>query len=169
MSLQKPVPKTPFKDSPKDKRRLARLVAVQALFQADIMQQSAVLVLKEFEAHRLSSKNGKPSWTDPDTNQILGQVDVTLMRDIVALALQHQASLEDILSANLPSGWPLARLERPMRLILIAGLAEIQYQPQTPLPVIVSDYVDVAHAYLGEKEPGMINAILDKVGKALRS
>lgn len=158
-----------FKDAPKDKKRLARLVAVQALFQADLMQQSAVLVLKEFEAHRLSQKNGKPSWTDPDTEEVIGQVDVALMRDIVALALQHQPALEEILSANLPKEWPLNRLERPMRLILIAGLAEIQYQPQTPLPVIVSDYVDVAHAYLGGREPGMINAILDKVGKALRS
>ena len=159
---------SPNKAARKGMKRLARLVAVQALFQADLMQQSAVVVLKEFEAHRLTRGAGESILSDADTGETLGPVDVGLMRDIVALALQHRAGLEEILAANLPATWPLARLERPLRMILLAGLAEIQYQPETALAIIISDYVDVAHAYFGGKEPGMINALLDKAGKALR-
>ena len=159
----------PSKAARKGMKRLARLVAVQALFQADAMQQSAVMVLKEFEAHRLTRIKGESILSDADTAEVLGPVDVPLMRDIVALALQHRAGLEGILVANLPPAWPLDRLERPLRMILLAGLAEIQHQPDTALAIIISDYVDVAHAYFGGKEPGMINAILDKAGKALRN
>lgn len=156
-------------NTPKARKRLARLVAVQALFQADLMQQPASAVLKEFERHRLTLKNGKPTLADPDSDDVIGQVDTTLMREIVSLTLDNQTDLAALLAANLPADWALARLERPLRLILLAGLAEIRFRAETPLAVIVSDYVDVAHAYLGEREPGMVNAILDKAGKALRS
>lgn len=161
--------KLPRRSQPKDARRFARLVAVQALYQADLMQQSAVLVLKEFESHRLSLHNGHQYLFDTESGDVLGTVEVTLMRDIVALTLQHQAALSEMLSANLPGDWKLERIERPLRVILLAGIAEIMYQPQTALPVIISDYVDVSHAYFGGKEPGMVNAILDKLGKTLRS
>lgn len=164
-SASKPKPKT---TAPKDARRLARLVAVQALYQADLMQQSAVLVLKEFEAHRLQQRQGKSYLLEIDTAEVLGAVDVPLMRDIVALALQHQAQLQEMLAANLPDSWTLERLERSLRIIMLAGLAEILYQPHTPAPIIVSDYVDVSHAYYGGKEPGFVNAVLDKVAKTVR-
>lgn len=161
--------KLPRRSQPKEARRLARLVAVQALYQADIMQQSAVLVLKEFEAHRLTLHKGHQYLFDVDTAEVLGTVDIMLMRDIVALALQHQQSLEELLAANLPSDWKLDRIERQLRVVLLAALAETVYQPQTAMAVIISDYLDVAHAFYEGKEPGMVHAILDKVGKAVRA
>lgn len=161
--------KLPRPSTPKEAKRLARLVAVQALYQADLMKQSAVLVLKEFEAHRLSAQSGHHYLYEIDSAEIIGTVDIALMRDIVALTLQHHASLEEMLAANLPPNWALSRLERSLRIIMLAGLAEILYQPQTPLAIIVSDYVDVSHAYYGGKEPGFVNAILDKIGRVARS
>lgn len=157
------------KSPPRDARRLARLTSVQALYQADLMQQSAVLVLKEFEAHRLF-KVGEQLWLhDADTGDRLGTVDVMLMRDVVALAIQHRATLEGVLSANLPKEWPLHRLEKPLMMILLAGAAELFQRSDTPAPLIISDYVDIAHAFYSGKEPGMVNAILDKLARVLRS
>lgn len=162
-------PKESPKSAPKDARRLARLVAVQALYQADLMGQSAVLVLKEVEAHRLTMRQGQAYLSEVESAEIIGAVDVPLMRDIVALALQHQDQLQEMLAANLPPSWSIDRLERSIRIIMLAGLAEILYQAQTPTAIIVSDYVDVSHAYYGGKEPGFVNAVLDKVAKVVRA
>lgn len=161
------------KSAPRDARRLARLTSVQALYQADLMQQSAVLVLKEFEAHRLF-KVGEQFWLhEPETGDRLGTVDVMLMRDVVAMAIQHRALLEEVLKANLPKEWPMHRLEKPLLMILLAGAAELHHrpanQPLTPAPLIINDYVDIAHAFYDGKEPGMVNALLDKMAKILRA
>ncbi|MGE3770918.1 MAG: transcription antitermination factor NusB [Bdellovibrionales bacterium] len=158
------------KSAAHEAKRLARLSAMQALYQADIMQQSAVLVLKEFEAHRLMNVGGDMIWHDADTGDRLGSIDVMLMRDIVALALSHREAVENLISANLPAGWPYNRLEKPLQMILLAGAAELYQQPQTPVGAIISDYVDIAHAFYDDsKEKGMVNAVLDKVAKAVRS
>lgn len=156
------------KSAPRDARRLARLTSVQALYQADVMQQSAVLVLKEFEAHRLF-KVGEQFWLhDPESGERLGTIDVMLMRDVVALTIQHRPMLESVLTANLPKEWPIARLEKPLLMVLLAGAAEIYQRADTPAPLIISDYIDIAHAFYAGKEPGMVNALLDKLTKILR-
>jgi N utilization substance protein B len=35
--------------------------------------------------------------------------------------------------------------------------------------VVVSEYVDVAHAFLEADETGMVNAVLDQLARALRA
>lgn len=157
------------KSAPRDARRLARLTSVQALYQADLMQQSAVLVLKEFEAHRLFKVKEQFWLHDADTSERLGTVDVMLMRDVVALAIQHRPMLETVLTANLPKEWPITRLEKPLLMILLAGAAEIYQRADTPAALIISDYVDIAHAFYAGKEPGLVNALLDKLAKILRA
>jgi N utilization substance protein B len=34
--------------------------------------------------------------------------------------------------------------------------------------VVVSEYVDLAGAFFGGKEPGLVNGVLDKLARALR-
>jgi len=34
---------------------------------------------------------------------------------------------------------------------------------------VVSEYVDVAHAFVGAEETGMVNAVLDQIARQFRS
>jgi N utilization substance protein B len=52
--------------------------------------------------------------------------------------------------------------------ILRAGAYELLARPDMPTPVIINEYVDVAHAFFDQKEPGMINGILDNLAKTAR-
>ncbi len=38
-----------------------------------------------------------------------------------------------------------------------------------PARVVVSEYVDVAHAFLDKDETGMVNAVLDQLARQLRA
>ena len=55
-----------------------------------------------------------------------------------------------------------------LRAILRAGAYELLNHGDTAAGIIINDYVDVAHAFFDAKEPGLVNAILDKMGKKLR-
>ena len=61
------------------------------------------------------------------------------------------------------------RLEILLRAILRAGVYELYHQSAIPTGVIINDYVDIAHAFFADREPGLVNGVLDKLAKGLRA
>ena len=66
-------------------------------------------------------------------------------------------------------GWPLKRIETVLRAILRAGAYELDRKPDVPARVVVTEYVDVAHAFVDRDETGMVNAVLDQLARQLRA
>jgi N utilization substance protein B len=56
-----------------------------------------------------------------------------------------------------------------MRAVLRAGAFELSSRTDVPARVVVSEYVDVAHAFLDKDETGMVNAVLDQLARELRA
>ena len=56
-----------------------------------------------------------------------------------------------------------------MRAVLRAGTGELLVSSDVPARVVISDYVDIAHAFWERGEPGMINAVLDRLARRLRA
>jgi N utilization substance protein B len=90
-------------------------------------------------------------------------------RDVVGGVVAEQRRLDPMIDAALVQGWPLKRIETVVRAILRAGAFELDHMPDVPARVVVSEYVDVAHAFLDEKETGMVNAVLDQLARQLRA
>ena len=55
-----------------------------------------------------------------------------------------------------------------MRAILRAAFYELRSRPDVPARVVVTEYVDVAAAFFGPEESGMINAVLDALARQTR-
>jgi len=79
-----------------------------------------------------------------------------------------QRRLDPILDAALSKGWPLKRIEALLRAVLRAGAYELEHRRDIPPRVIVSEYVDVANAFLDRDETGMANAVLDELARHFR-
>ena len=73
-----------------------------------------------------------------------------------------------LLAANLAQGWALDRLDRPMRAILRAGAYELIARADVPIGSVISEYVDVAHAFYDKRERGFVNGLLDAIAKEAR-
>jgi N utilization substance protein B len=58
--------------------------------------------------------------------------------------------------------------EALMRAILRAAFYELRNRPDVPARVAVTEYVDVAAAFFGPEESGMINAVLDALARQTR-
>ena len=67
------------------------------------------------------------------------------------------------------TGWPLARVEAVMRAVLRAGAYELRARKDVPPRVVIKEYVDVAGAFFGPTESGMVNAVLDKIAREERA
>ena len=61
------------------------------------------------------------------------------------------------------------RMENLLKAILRAGTFELWHHTDVPEGVIVNDYLDVAHGFFDAKEPGLVNAVLDRIAKKIRS
>jgi N utilization substance protein B len=140
------------------RRSAARLAAVQALYQMELTGVSDVDALKESKDRRAEEPRGRMA--EPDSS-LLGQV----VRGVAA----ETGRLDQLIGTALNGDWTVERLETVLRAILRAGTWELGARPQTPARVCISEWVDVAHAFYSGPEPGLVNAVLDRLAQILRA
>jgi N utilization substance protein B len=143
-----------------NRRGAARLAAVQALYQMDIAGTGLNEILAEFERHWIGR--------EVEGEQYL-PAEAAFFRDLVGGVLAEQRSLDPMIDEALAASWPLKRIEAILRAVLRAGVYELGHRRDVPARVIVSEYVDVAHAFVDRDETGMVNAVLDQLARVLRA
>jgi len=141
-------------------RSAARLAAVQALYQQDMEGTPVAQLLKEFHDHRLGATIEDAQYHDAERE---------FFDDIVTGANARNDDIDRLISERLAEGWTLERLDRPMRAILRAGAYELIARPDVPVASVISEYVDVAHAFYDKRESGFVNGLLDAIAKEARS
>ena len=151
--------KPPISTEPGRKRTAARLAAVQALYQIELAGSSPANVVVEFIKHRLGREG---------EGENFGAADEGLFATIVEGACAQRGDLDQHIAAALTPDWPLERLEIILRSILRAGAFELLARPEVPVRVVISEYLDIAHAFFAGKEPGLVNAVLDRLARTFR-
>ena len=152
----------PRKPSHEEKRQMksaARLYAVQALFQMEASGQSVDRVAREFETHRFGAtiEGDELAEGDPD-----------LFRLIIEEAVNWQARIDQMTDRALVAKWPIDRIDPVIRALFRAAGSELM-QPATPPRVVITEYVDVAHAFFPDgREPKFVNAVLDHMAREAR-
>lgn len=142
------------------RRSVARLLAVQALYQLELNREiGPETVVREFARHRFGH--------EIDGDQY-GEADPALFADIVRGVATDRERLDATISTALTEDWPLARLDAVLRAILHAGAYELVNRRDIPPRVSISEYTTVAHAFFSGKEPGLANGVLDRLGRTLR-
>ena len=141
------------------KRGAARLAGVQALYQMEMTGAGLNDILAQFESHWLGR--------EVEGAQYL-PAEHAFFRDIVTGVVAVQRDLDPRIDAALQATWPLKRIEAILRSVLRAGAWELTRRADIPARVVVSEYVDVARAFVDETETGMVNAVLDRLARTTR-
>lgn len=141
-------------------RSVARLAAVQALYQQEMEQTPVPMLLHEFHHHRLGATIDEVEYAE---------AEVDFFDDLVKGVIARAEELDGLIAARLAAGWSLARLDKPMRQILRAGAYELAGRPDVPVATIISEYVDVAKAFYDQREAGFVNGLLDALARDVRS
>lgn len=140
-------------------RSVARLAAVQALYQLEMENTPIARLLHEFHQHRLGATIEGATYAE---------AEVDFFNDVVKGVDARRTEIDAAISANLGQGWTLDRLDRSLRQILRAGAYELIARPDIPTGSVINEYLDVAHAFFDRKEKKFVNGVLDAVAKAVR-
>lgn len=142
-----------FAKARREARTLARLGAVQALYQMEHSGQGVESVVREFQLYRLGSEID---------GEAIREADDEFFAELVHGVVEAQAAVDRLINRHLREGWSLKRLDATARAILRCGALELIRMPDIPGPVILDEYVDIANDFFGqgEQEPKFINAVL---------
>lgn len=140
-------------------RSQARLAAVQALYQMDMAGTDLAEVIDEFKTHRIGEAVEDRTVAGADEDHFS-----RLLHGVVV----RQKELDPVIDNQLASGWRLERVDAILRAILRAAAFELVEQADVPVRVVISEYVDVAHAFFAGDEPRVVNGVLDALARKLR-
>lgn len=146
--------------SAKARRSAARLAAVQALYQIEQTGIDPEAALGEFVQHRFGADMDGDRYVAPDP---------PLFAEIVRGVTGALAQVDRLVAGALESSWSLDRLELPLKAIARAGAWELMANAAVPARIIIAEYVDLAHAFFGGREPGFVNAVLDRIAHLVRA
>lgn len=143
----------------------ARLAAVQAVYQMKANDQSAEEVINEYKRHRLGQPVEGHSMVVPDG---------VLFTGIVKGIMARERDLHSIIDACMTSqgqskySHSLESIEPLLGSILLCGAYELLAHHDVDPPIIISDYLDVTHAFYEGGEAKLVNGVLDRVRSSVR-
>lgn len=148
-----------MRGSPRQSRSVARLAAVQALYQMETAGTGVEAVIREFAEHRFDR--------DMEGRQ-LAHADEGFFAELVRGVVDEQGRIDAAISRRL-RGWRLERIDATARAILRAGVFELTRRRETPAEVAIDEYVEIAKSFFDGPEPGFINAALNSIAQDERA
>ena len=155
-----PKPKRASRRAEHGARSAARLAAVQALYQAEVTGLAPKRLIREFVEHRFG---------EAIDGEAVVEADRELFGEIVEGTLARREEVDTHVAGVLAAGWPLERLESILRALLRAATWELIARPDVPARVVISEYLDIAHAFFSDQEPRFANGVLDALAHKLRA
>jgi N utilization substance protein B len=125
-------------------RREARRIALEALFEAEFGQRTALTALER----TLADTADEPTRAHA--------------RDLVTAVVRYR----DIIDARIEQAaprYPVVQLARIDRTLLRLALGELLHSPTTPARVAISEWVELARSYSGEPARRLLNGVLGRV------
>ena len=132
------------------RRRLAREIALQALYVADVSRTPAE------EAFKIVTRR------DDDADE----QTLEFARGLALGALEKIESLDELIQAR-ADNWAMNRMAAVDRNVLRLAAYELVARPDTPVGVVIDEAIEIVRKYSAEEATRFVNGILDAL-KALR-
>ena len=91
------------------------------------------------------------------------------IKDIVLGTLERNDLIQDELNNKLGDEFVLENLDKVFQTILKAATYEFLYKPNISINIIIKEYLNSSNFFLDDSQTKYLNALLDNVGKKLRS
>lgn len=125
------------------KRRKAREIVLQVLYEAEFSDRSPREILDE----QLAERGSKDDTT-------------AFARILLAHVTEHREELDRRIS-EAARNWDLKRISLIDRNILRFAMAEVLYCPDVPTRVIINEAIEIAHKFSSSDAGKFVNGIMD--------
>lgn len=130
-------------------RTESRRVALQAIYQWQLTNESIPQIVKQF-----------------NEDGLLAEVELEWFKELLMEVSNHAEALDALFADYLDRS--VARIDPVERAIMRMGAYELQSKVEIPYKVIINESVELAKRFGAEESHKYINGILDKVAKQLR-
>lgn len=131
-------------------RRRARIVALQALYEADSSRHPALDALRRIVAE-----------------QRLPQNPAAFARDLIQGVLAQQDKIDQVIAQAAPA-WPVEQLPAVDRNILRLAISEMLRDNGTPVRAVINEAVELAKSFGSENSARFVNGVLGSVERQRR-
>lgn len=139
-------------------KSFARLVAVQGLYSHELSGEDNI----DDAIARISEIP-----LDVDEDGVVAKPSKQFLEVIFQGTYEQKSEIDEIIKKYLKEGWEMERLDNLLLSIIRPAVYELKSE-DTPVSVVLDEYINIAHAFYDTQEVGFINAILDSVAKELR-
>jgi N utilization substance protein B len=91
------------------------------------------------------------------------------IKDVVLGSIERSELIKDELDTKLGEEFSFKNLDRVFQIILTAATYEFLYKPNISINIIIKEYLNSSNFFLENSQTKYLNALLDNVGKKLRS
>ena len=91
------------------------------------------------------------------------------IKDVVLGSIERNELIIDELETRLGDEFNFKNLDKVFQIILTAATYEFLYKPNLSLNIIIKEYLDSSNFFLENSQTKYLNALLDNIGKKLRS
>ncbi|HUF53989.1 MAG TPA: transcription antitermination factor NusB [Dehalococcoidia bacterium] len=127
------------------KRRRARIIALQALFELDTVRHDADEAVSRIAEEVAGAHDAEP-----------------YAHELVKGVLENHERIDEIISETAPA-YPLDQIATTDRNILRLAVYEIVIDNKVPMRAAINEAVELAKDYGGENSPKFVNGVLGSV------
>ena len=146
------------------KRRIAREMTTQMLYQSELGSSTAQQVLSNFDK---SDYLAGPSHEFAARKRLVDEA-FTYAGKLLAGTLAHRDEIDEVIR-SLADNWRLERMPAVDRNILRWAIYEILHEHETPDLVVVDEAIELAKKFGSEQSGRFVNGLLDGLLRSRRS
>ena len=91
------------------------------------------------------------------------------IKDVVSGTVERNDLIIEELDKNLGEQFILNKLDKLFQVILKSATYEFLYKPNLSIKIIIKEYLNASNFFLDDGQTKYLNALLDNIGKKLRS
>ena len=91
------------------------------------------------------------------------------IKDIVTGTIERNDIILDELNKNLGKEFTFDKMDKLFQVILKSATFEFLYKPNLSINIIIKEYLNASNFFLETSQTKYLNALLDSIGKKLRS
>jgi N utilization substance protein B len=146
----------------------ARLMAIQAVYAQKQSGESfdkviSRFLLGEMGGEVISEENGSEKYIT------LTEADQSLFAHLTQYVRDNEKQLNEMIDGAFSDKIQPDKVDLTLRAILMVGVGEFFVNPNLDAPIIINEYTDITRSFYAGPQVKIVNAILDKMGKVLRS
>jgi transcription antitermination protein NusB len=131
------------------RRRIARIAVMQTLFEIDF--------------HEGETEGNPSEILERNVSDIKNEeIDKEFSQELLKGVVEYGEDVRSAMQEHAPQ-WPLERMDRITRSILMLGTYELMYGNDAPAAVVMNEAIDIAKEFGGEESGKFVNGVLNAI------